>query len=314
MGSKDKVVEKKTETKKEAKESSKKEVEVETDSETVKLNGATKKANLRLNVNPRKTWLQNYYSSNKMYVSKDEDEVPTISGSQYALTATEQVLCCTLVTLAYSKAQKTTAGLYDITHEILLNVVQLDQELNSVFGNRLGKFDKKAKYAGLLDIKDSKEKNNEIEDFAEKYACEGGNSKVNLTDDGTNFLIYLLYLNRSLLADASYWMVKFAGRKQVNEVAVEYAVRNIYANAEKLCNAMCKKIEEVSDLVDEANKAGREEKAAKEKEDEKEEKKTEKKPEKKPEKKEETKPEKKPEKKGNGKKEESSSESESDTD
>jgi len=164
------------------------------------------------------------------------------------------------------KAKKTTEGLFEIDQELLDQTVQLDQELNFVFGSHLSKYNKKTKYVALLEIKEykenekDKEKTNEIAVFVEKYACDGGNSKVKLTDNGENFLMYLLSVNRNLLADCSYWMVKYAKKKTVDELSIEMAVRNHYTAAEGLCGAICKKLSEVADLVDEANKAARDEK------------------------------------------------------
>jgi hypothetical protein len=273
---KDKIVDKK-ETKKS---------EVDNDKvEKKSCNKNTEKANLKLDVNTRKKWLTSYYKRMGFTVNKKNEngditeETPNISGAQYSLTGTEQVLCSTLLNLAFNKAKKTTAGLYNITEELLTNVIQLNPEFNSIYGNFLLNYKPKNNYLSLLEIKefkedkDDKEKTNEISIFAEKYACEGGNSKINLVDDGMNFLMFILNCNRMMLADCAYWLVRYSNKKQITNRAILYAVKNHYSNSKNLCASICKKLDEVSDLVDEANKAERESK----KEDEKENKKSDKK-------------------------------------
>jgi hypothetical protein len=334
---KDKTVEKKESKKdsKETKEVKKQETENEkTEKKTYEINKNTEKANLKLDVNTRKKWLTSYYKRMGYTVTftkkeKDDDgkvvnvekseDTPNISGSQYALAAVEQVLCSTLLNLAYKKAQKTTGGLYNITEELLSNAVQLNPELNALFGNQLSSYKPKDNYLSLLEIKefkeekDDKEKTNEICVFAEKYACEGGNSKINLTDDGMNFLMFLLNCNRMMVADCAYWMVKYAKKKQVDDTAVTCAVRNHYSCSKNLCASVCKKLDEVSDLVEDANKAEREEKEAKKKDKDEGKKKEKKSSDKKADKKEEKKSDKKDKKSDKKKAEKEKSESESES-
>jgi hypothetical protein len=183
---KDKTIEKTKESKenkdtKETKESKEtkdaKKVQDNDDEKTMNKN--TAKANLRLDVNSRKRWLNSYYKRKNFtvkYTKKDKDEdtketyedTPMISGAQYALTATEQVLMSMLVSMSYKKAQKTTEGLYNITEDLLTNTVSLDSELNLIFGQEITKFDSNQDYFKLLEMG----KKDEVVEFVEKYACD----------------------------------------------------------------------------------------------------------------------------------------------
>jgi hypothetical protein len=258
---KEKTVEKNAKNNKDTKP-----VEESTDEEKA-FNNATRRAGLRLDVMGRRKWLQDFYETQKMLVEyvtdkekkTTESKVPRVSGGQYAITAVEQVLTSELMTRAYKRAQKTTEGLYSVNHEVLLQTIQLTPELNAVFGSQLSGYNKKTGYVGLMRVKEfnhevdgKKEKTDEFRNFTEKWACD--NKHIELTDDGMNFLMYLLHVNRTALSEGSFWMVKYAGKKTVDARAVEMAARTYYLNAGELCLAICKKLGEVSTVWEEASK------------------------------------------------------------
>lgn len=249
-----------------AKESTK---DQEDDEKTMNKN--TARLNLRLDVNSRKRWLKSYYKRKKLTVQYKDNEKkiydaePKMGGAHYAIAATEQVLMSILVSMSYKKAQKTKEGLYNITEDLLTNTISLDSELNLMFGQELSKFDSNQDYFKLLEIS----KKDEVVEFVEKYACDS--SKVHLTDDGMNFLMFLLNCNRITLANCAYWMVKYSKKKTVDNTSITFAVKNHYNMCKKVCEQMCKKLDEVASLVTEATQAENEEKEDKKKKDKKEE-------------------------------------------
>ena len=240
-----------------------------------KMNKNTLKANLRLDVNTRARWIASYLKNNKLkvlFTKKESDETkttyedfPNISGSQFAITAVEQTLLSSVINIAFKKTTKTKEGLYNITDNIIIDSVNLDNSLSKIFSKELmqGAYDSSTDYVKLLEIN----KKDEIVQFIEKYACDS--TKVHIDDSGMNFLMYLLQENRKKLIHTAYCMLCFAGKKTINFRAIEFSVRVHYSHCKSLCDLFLKKLDEVSTLVDEANKAEAEERKAEKAEKEK---------------------------------------------
>ena len=222
--------------------------------DTKNLNANTRQVNLKFDVNSRKRWLIEHFE-HMMYTvekrtfnkvtNKEErkDIFPMIGNSYLSFTAAEQVVCSEIVMSAYKKTKKSKEGVLPITEDSLLSAVQLNPDLMAVFGAFLSKFDNKTNYFELLQLK-----SNELTEYVEKYVCD--NSEINLQKDGLNYLSYLLYCNRVLLADCAYWMVKSTGKKtSLGDLTVYYAVKHHYSSSKKLSTLMCNKMDEVMNLA-----------------------------------------------------------------
>ena len=270
---------------KDDKKSSKKSETEET--QTKKVNRNTDKAQLDFDVNPRKTWVKDYVELQQYkIVKKDKDTkktyeaAPMLSGIQFGLTVADQITCDVLVNACVELANPTTEGLYQLTSDLLCTAVKVTPELNLVFGHHLSGYQagghfkslgivngtKAVKASTTKDGKEVKERaatSDELTCFVEKCINGGGNTKVSLSEDGKDFLCYLLGLVRKTLTDSAVLKVQYAGKKGLDIKSVSYSVRDHYSGAKNFCKTLCAKIDEVEGLVDEANKEERSKKPAK---------------------------------------------------
>ncbi len=277
--------EKETKTSKEDVKSTKEESK-ETSSKKEGVNANTTRAGLIFDVNTRKRWLKTYLSADKYLIdqmtteenddgkkvrqiAKDDDGddkkcTLNISGAQYALSAVEQVLCAAVVTVAFPKATKSKSGLHELTLSVLLDSVRSDLELNSVLGQYLALYDSSADYFSQLKVT----KQDEIRAYVETRCLD--NTTVRLTNDGFNFLCFVLQRNRIVLTNFTHRLVTFAKKRTMSEDAIMAAVEFLYERSPGLLGKMTKKYEEVSLLIEEAVKVEKAEKEKKQKEKEKE--------------------------------------------
>jgi hypothetical protein len=242
-------------------------------------NNNTRNAGLEFDVNTRYKWNKAYLGKDcfkvpvmKVYENsdkkkekrqeKDEDgnlkfEHLRVTGAQYAHSSNEQVLCAHIVALACGRLDldsKTKAKLYEIKHTLLAETIRQDAELNFVFGHYLNSFEPNGEYYAALKIT----KGNEVKNFVEKCV---DNSSIHLTEEGLNFLYFIILRNRVMLTECSFHMVKHSGKKTVSEEAVMTAVEILYSRAPNLRDKLTMKFAAVARDVKEAKikaKASRE--------------------------------------------------------
>jgi hypothetical protein len=253
-----------------------------------KVNRNTDKAQLHFDVNPRKSWTKEYVDRMKYTIVKTDKETkkksdapPMLSGIQFALTVADQVTCDALVNACVGMAKPTTEGLYQLTSELISTAVKVTPELNLIFGHHLGGYHVGTNYFkslgmanGTKAVKAGKDKdgnetkerpatNDELTDFVEQCVNGGGNTKVSLSDDGKNFLCYLLDHVRTTLTDSAVRKVQYSNKKGLDIRSVAFSVKDHFSGAKNFSKTLCAKMEEVEGLVDEANKEERTKKPAK---------------------------------------------------
>lgn len=168
---------------------------------------------------------------------RDTTKVP-MSGLHYVLTAADQVLCTSLVSLAYDNASKGISGLYEITDEHIRTNIKLNNDFANVFERALSKFEPTQKYITQLIIPEEK-----LKQFIEKHAFNGGgNTNVHLSKQGFNLLCYIMLQNRIVIARNAYWSMVGCGRRQIKKSMMKCAVNSVHTGP--LLRDMIKKIEE----------------------------------------------------------------------
>jgi len=211
-------------------------------------NKATAFAKLHFNVISTQKWLAAYYKKYKIERKKktdasDDDEKDNrvrILNAHFAMTATDQVICSTLVTAAHSSSKKESAGLYTITEENMINTVKLSKDLHFTFGRFLDSYDTDGNYCPQLQLKKE-----EVTKFIETYGVTGGgNTSIYLDSGAFNFLMYIIYRNRVLLAESAFQMSQYAKKSSVDDRAILFSLRTIYCG--NLLKTMFSKVDEVS--------------------------------------------------------------------
>jgi hypothetical protein len=169
-----------------------------------------------------------------------------------------------LVNLAYSKASATKVKLYEIDSVALKDTVRNDIELNSIFGTYIPAFNSSYDYLSELKINKGVGKPDEVSSFVEKHMNSGN---VRLKEDGFKFLLYLFQVNRTMLSDCAYQVVRYAKKKTVCQDAIMCAVNIYYTRTDEkdFFDKVSKKFEDVSGRIDEAQSEEREKAKAKKK-------------------------------------------------
>jgi hypothetical protein len=213
-------------------------------------NKATAFAQLNFNVKTTQKWLSTHYSRYSIEKKKkedDDDDEETknkvkILNAHYALTATDQVICLSLVNLVANKATKGQAGLYTITESLLQDKLQLNKDFRHTFGAVLDSYSSHQNYASELQLsKDA------VTKFIEKYAFNGGNTDIHLEDDGFNFLMFIMLRSRIMLATTAFQMAVYARKSSVDDRAILYSIRSVFVG--DLKDSLFKKVENVSNRV-----------------------------------------------------------------
>jgi hypothetical protein len=211
-------------------------------------NKATAYAKLVFNVKNSQTWLKNHLKRHKIVRKQkdgkdnDDDGKVKIFNAHFALTATDQVICLSLVNLASNKATKAAAGMYEITEEQMMDNINLDRDFTFTFGKYLVHYDSHENYTSQLNILRST-----VNKFIETYAFNGGNSNVSLTDEAFNLLMFIMLKNRIMLTETAFQMSQYAGKSSVDDRAILHSIKCHYTG--NLYRAVYKKAEEVSRIV-----------------------------------------------------------------
>lgn len=213
-------------------------------------NKQTAYAKLFFNVSPTKKWLNGYYKKYSIEKKKkddkdkddEEDKSVRILNSHFALTATDQVVCLSLVNLAAARCKKADAGLYKITEDDMVSSVRNSREFSFTFERFLNSYDNCCDYDAQMQIG----KKNVIK-FIENFAFEGGNTNVHLDHGAYNFLMYIMLKNRILLAETAFQMVTYARKSSVDDRAIMYSLRVVYNGS--LLLSIFKKVEDVSNII-----------------------------------------------------------------
>jgi hypothetical protein len=206
-------------------------------------NEETCRLGLTFNVKTTKNWLRTHLKRHKIE-SKSEDKSDNVKifGSHSMLTAADQVVCLLLVNLSAGRAKKETAGIYKITEDLMIDSIRLNKDFNFVFGRFLDTYDSQQNYEAQLLLP-----RKIVTKFYEKYAFDGGNSNINLSDDAYNFLMYVMLKNRIMLVETAFYMSQYAKKTSVDDRAILYAVKSHYVG--ELGKSMFKKLEEVSRML-----------------------------------------------------------------
>ena len=240
-----------------------------TDKVSKPCNKNTEKAGLTFDVNTRYKWLDEYYQQECFRIAIKEDKDKDMSkyrtddhgnhydtmgfaGAQYALSLIEETLTAHLVKLAYSKASATKVKLYEIDAVALKETVRNDVELNSIFGNHITAFKSSYDYLSELKInKSTSARTDEVSAFVERQLNSGN---VRLKEDGFKFLLYLFQVNRTMLANCAFQIVRYAKKKTVCQDAIMCAVNIYYTHIDEkdFFNKVTKKFEDVEGRISEA--------------------------------------------------------------
>lgn len=211
-------------------------------------NKATAFAGLHFNAISTQKWLSSYYKKYKVEHKKkkadsddkDKDNRVRILNAHFAMTATDEVICSSLVSAAHNNSKKQEAGLYVITEEGIINTVKLSKELDFTFGRFLDSYDTNSDYSPQLQLK-----KDEVTKFIETYGVR--NTSIHLESGAFNFLMYIIFKNRVLLAESAYQLSQYAKKSSVDDRSILFSLRTTYCG--NLLKTMFSKVDEVSSRV-----------------------------------------------------------------
>ena len=193
-----KVVE--TKNVKQPKVTESKTVKTESKSETKAVNQQTADAGLTLSVTAFKAWMKEYISQPVKF-----------SGGHIVLTAINETLWRYLIEQALKEVAKDNAGLYTLTRPSVRNTVLLNPDLNLFFGSRFEQYDQDMKYGSQYCI---------THKVITQFINDECGKNVNYDDHTYHLLVFLLLKASSMLTNAAYKMMQYAGRKSIDDRAV----------------------------------------------------------------------------------------------
>ena len=218
-------------------------------------NKATAFSGLTFNVSESRKWLKEYLSRYKVEkkrkntagVAKSVHEPVKIKSAHFAITAADQVLCLSLVSLADKKSKKATAGLRTVTEEILMDSMRASKDFMFAFGKWLDAYSSQDNYSKQLGLtKDI------IVKFIEKF-LNSGDTSLHIDDQCFNLLSYILLKHRIVMAETAFQMVSYANKSSVDGKSILYAIKTMHTGG--LCKDITKKIEEVMSIINGSKKS-----------------------------------------------------------
>lgn len=211
-------------------------------------NDETERSGQFFNVKSVKQWMKSFYNDYTVAVVTKDDEgnkvvkkgkVKFVSGAHWCLTATDQIICSTLINAASKRSVKGVDGLYTITELNVRDSIESDPELKFVFNKHLPFFDRKNRYIQSLTLSAK-----DVSVFIEKY-CVNGNSTTRVDAQALNLVMFLMHENRKCLAESAYQMCQYAGKSSVNDRAFLCSIRTMYPEGD-LQKALFAKAEDAS--------------------------------------------------------------------